>query len=193
MKGKKHIMDCLKVINDFKKNIPERNIDNAVKLAKDLIEALEYQNYPIPIVKTLNDLGFSVFASEMPAGISGFMLISADLKESFDSDKIIAIDQKDKIARQRFTLAHEFGHYLFDYKEKNQRFISTYNIDAAETEEEKIPSRFAAEFLMPSEIFKKRYKELSSLTPYERFNQLMEDFNATLKSVELRFEELELE
>lgn len=187
-------MDCLKVINEFKRDIPARNIDNAVDLAQKIISALEFKQYPIPIVDILNKLNFSVFSSDMPDGISGFLLISPDLKEDFGSDKIMAVDKNDKIGRQRFTLAHEFGHYLFDYDEnRDYRFVSTYKMADSESEEEKIPSRFAAEFLMPSEIFKSRYSELAKLTKYERFKQLIEDFNVTEKSVEFRFKELQLE
>lgn len=186
-------MNCMKVISEFKSNIPTRNIDNAVELAQKIIGALEFKQYPIPIVEILNKLNFSVFSSDMPDGVSGFLIISPDLKEDFGSDKIIAVDKNDKIGRQRFTLAHEFGHYLFDYNEnRDHRFISTYKIDDAESDDEKIPSRFAAEFLMPSEMFRNRYKELNILTNYERFKQLTEDFNVTAKSVELRFEELGL-
>lgn len=194
MKGEqKNIMECLKIIEEIKQNIPDRNIENAIKIAKRLIKALEIKTYPIPIVKILNDIHFSVFASEMPENISGFLIIGADLKDKFKTDKVIAIDQKDTPGRQRFTLAHEFGHYLFDFNENEElTFCSTFNIDAAETDEEKIPSRFAAEFLMPEDIFRKRYNELSALTKYERLNQLVEDFDVTATSATRRFDELGL-
>ncbi len=195
MKGEsKAIMECKKIISQFKQNMPERTIENAIKLAKNLIQSLDIKDYPIPIVNILKELGFAVFVTEMPRpNISGFIIIDSDLKEKFGTDKTIAIDKNDSLGRQRFTLAHEFAHYLFDFNEaKSSSFVNTYDINKADIDAEKIPSRFAAEFLMPEEMFKKRYKELSSLTNYERLNQLVSDFNVSSKSIQKRYEELQL-
>lgn len=195
MKGtNKTIMECLKVISELKKEMPKMTVNKACEVAKQLIATLNISTYPIPIVKILNDLGFSVFASEVPPRISGFMIIDTTLKDKFGTDKIIAIDENDSLGRQRFTLAHEFAHFLFDFDEnRNRDFISTFNINAADSESERIASRFAAEFLMPEEMFRARYNELSYLTNYERLNQLIDDFNVTSTSVKRRFSELGLE
>lgn len=195
MKGEsKAIMECKKIISQFKQKMPERTIENAIKLAKELIQTLNIKEYPVPIVSILKELGFAVFVTEMPrSNISGFIIIDSDLKEKFGTDKTIAIDNNDSLGRQRFTLAHEFAHYLFDFNENNETtFVNTYNLDKANENDEKIPSRFAAEFLMPEDMFRKRFEELSSMTHYERINQLVSDFNVTTKSIQKRFEELEL-
>lgn len=196
MKGRnKKVMESLKIISEFKKNMPERTIDNAIAVAKKLITSLGVNDCPVPIVSILNDLGFSVFVSDFKdKNISGFICVDPDLKYKFGTDKVIAIEKSDTYGRQRFTLAHEFAHYIFDFNEnENTSFFDTYNIEKSDTTQEIIPSRFAAEFLMPPKLFKKRYKELKYLTKYERVNQLVQDFDVTLKSVEKRINELQLQ
>lgn len=189
------IMKSLKVISDYKKKMPERTIESAIKVAKDLIKALEIKTYPVPIVSILNDLGFSVFVSDIKdKNISGYITIDPDYINKFNTDKITAVEITDTNGRQRFTLAHEFAHYLFDFDEKNTAtFFNTYDIKKADNEAEKIPSRFAAEFLMPDFLFTKRYNELGNLTYYEKVTQLVQDFNVTRKAVEKRIVELNLQ
>lgn len=193
-KSKKKIMECIQVINEIKKNIPERTIEKTIEVANKIIKTLKIKKYPVPIVKILNDLGFLVVVSDMPnKNISGFIIIGEEVKDKTGNDKVIGVSMHDTVERQRFTLAHEFAHYLFDFNENKEIcFFNTYDIGQADTDEEKIPSRFAAEFLMPKDMFVKRYKELDNLTRYEKINQLIIDFNTTQKSVIKRFEELNL-
>lgn len=195
MRGRKNkIMKSSRIILQYKKDIPDRNIDSAVNMAKELIKSLGIKKYPVPIVSILNDLGFSVFVTDIKdKNISGFIAISPDYKDKFNTDKIIAVESTDTIGRQRFTLAHEFAHYLFDFDETNNAtFFNTYDIEKSNTNKETIPSRFAAEFLMPDFLFKKRFSELKDLTYYEKINQLVDDFNVTTKAVKKRIEELNL-
>lgn len=187
-------MKSLAIISQFKKNIPKRDLNSAIDMAQKLVKSLGIKKYPVPIVSILNDLGFSVFVSDIKdKNISGFIAINPDLKSRFNTDKIIAVESTDTIGRQRFTLAHEFAHYLFDFNESSKSvYFNTYDIEKSDTDAEKIPSRFAAEFLMPDFLFKKRFNELSDLTYYEKINQLVDDFNVTTKAVKKRIEELNL-
>lgn len=187
-------MKSLKIISEYKRNMPQRNLDSAINIAKELIKSLGIKTCPVPIVQILNDLGFSVFKSDIKdKNISGFIAINPDFKNKFGTDKIIAIESTDTIGRQRFTLAHEFAHYLFDFDEENNTdYFDTYNIEKSDTENEKIPSRFAAEFLMPDFLFEQKYREFENYTNYERINKLVDAFNVTLKAVNKRIEELGL-
>lgn len=191
----KKIMECKRIIYEIKKEIPERSIENAVKIAKKIIASLGIKSFPIPIVKILREIGFDVRVADIfEENISGFILIGQVVQDISGKDKAIGVSKYDSVERQRFTLAHEFAHYLFDFNENEDvEFFSTYDIEKADTDDEKIPSRFAAEFLMPEEMFIKRYKELEDLTRYEKINQLSQDFKSSQKSVIIRFEELGLE
>lgn len=181
------------IIKNVKKENKERSIDNAIQLANSLIKKLNINTYPVPIVSILNELGFNIYTSKMPSNISGFIAIAPNLEENFGNDKIIAVSNEDNIGRQRFTLAHEFAHYLFDFNDKKEcQYVDTYDTEKSDEESESIPSRFAAEFLMPQKMFCDRYKELKStgLSIFDLVCQLSLDFNVSRKAVMKRFTEI---
>lgn len=86
--------------------------------------------------------------------------------ESMDIDKsgslskedgkwIICVNKDHNIKRQRFTLAHELGHY-FLHKEKNINFVDTTFFRSNDTTSiEYIANEFAARLLMPENIVRK--------------------------------------
>lgn len=181
-------------ILEIKGTIRERTESAAISIAKTLVQKLGIKTYPVPIVSILNELGFSLFAANMQNNKSGMIVISPDLLSHFNTDKVIVIDKLDTIGRQRFTLAHEFAHYLFDFNEQEQyTFQSTYDMDKADTPEERVPSKFAAEFLMPEDLFRRRNSELCAMSNYSRVLQLVKDFTVTQTAVLRRLAELGLE
>lgn len=187
-------MNCIEIISEIKKNDLKRTIEEAIRIPKSIITTLKIKKPPIPIVKLINDLGFVVCVMEPPTdNISGFIIIGQEAKEVLNNDKIICLSKNETIEKQRFVLAHEFAHYLFDFKEYEETsFFNTFDTQKANTEEEKIPSRFAAELLMPEEMFKKKCQEIGDLTKYEKINKLSKEFNTPQKSVIMRFAELGL-
>ena len=56
---------------------------------------------------------------------------------------------------QRFTMAHEFGHYIFEYD-----FTDEYSLDKERltSETEIRVNRFATALLMPKDIFTDKYR-----------------------------------
>lgn len=189
-------MDCKKIINTFKNQTIERSIESAIKLAEDLIKSLKIKKYPVPIVEIVDELGFHVFSAQFPENISGVIMINPDIKEKLGSDRVICVSNTDSTGRQRFTIAHEFAHYLFDFNaSKNTVYYDTYNINKSDKEQEAIPSRFAAEFLMPKKIFVERYKELKekNIPKYDLIASLTYDFNVSQKAVLKRCKELSSE
>lgn len=193
LKGQK-AMNCKQVIRKFKERDLERNKENAISVAKELISSLKITDFPVPIVRIMNDLGFYVYSAEMPEEkISGFIMINPDIAEKIGSDRIVAVSCDDLVGRQRFTIAHEFAHYLFDFNEKTQtNYFDTYDTEKSNEPCEAIPSRFAAEFLMPEDMFVRRFNELKkgSLTRYDIVSTLVEDFQVSRKAVEKRCEEV---
>lgn len=180
-----------KVVENIKNGISLRDEATAIICAKQLLKSLDINSYPVPIVEILNDLGFVVLAQEqISENISGYIMVDMRLIERIGKDRVISIDINDNLGRQRFTMAHEFGHFLFDFNEENLRYFNTYNILRSDDPEERVPSRFAAEFLMPEEMFKKRFSELKKESNYIKVRTLVQDFQVSEKSVLRRFEEL---
>lgn len=188
--------NVIEAVEQIKSNLPTRDVDGAIKLAHELIDKLEIKTYPVPIIDILNGLNINTYVSEMPkSSISGFIIIKDDDMSTDKIEKIISVNINDPYDRQRFTFAHEFGHFLFDYRLNNREpYFDTYDLVKTDEVAESIPSRFAAEFLMPAEMFKKRYKELKGIYDDEDkiAKKLSEDFEVGYKSVLKRLQELHI-
>ena len=97
---------------------------------------------------------------------------------------------------QRFTMAHELGHYIFDYDGKSD-FADEYSLDKERltSETEIRVNRFAATLLMPKDIFTDKYK-LFSLLGYKKetiVNELSDIFDVSETAILRRIGELGLE
>lgn len=72
---------------------------------------------------------------------------------SFDGSRyVISINQNDSLTRQRFTLAHELGHYMLGHGERFDNSETLYRGGAKYTFAEIEANSFAAELLMPEPV-----------------------------------------
>lgn len=107
---------CVELISQIKKRHLVKNTKNVLEVANSILEELGIKTMPVDISKILTGLGFKIYVSDaLKKNISGFIYISPDLVSKFGTDKIIIVNDEDSIGRQRFTLAHEFSHYIFDF------------------------------------------------------------------------------
>jgi len=196
----KKIQEIIKKLRDKIQNPDSEKMDKqdlAQQIAQEMLAEIEHKTYPIPIVNILRVLGFSVYVNKFKDdNISGIMLIGDELKEKFDSDRIIIIERKDSLGRQRFTLAHELAHFLFDYSSKNKKYASVFKYDIAQDKQDKerIANTFAANFLMPEEMFRNRYEQLKegNYSEDEIISILASDFQVTITAVARRINEINL-
>ena len=149
-----------------KKNIytPKR----ASEIADKILEAskdLGYENIgETPIESIIKAFGLKVFGvSKINGNSSGVIYVGGTTNQCYGNDKVIFTDKNEPFEHQRFVAAHELGHYLFDclgdpqYQNPNILFSETYPKCDHDSEKEIIADRFAAELLMPHELFKKQY------------------------------------
>ena len=194
IKYKRVFIMCMKKIAEIKERHLEKNLDNVVSVANELLKELNINKAPVDISRILNGLGFKIFVVDgLDENISGLILINPDIIKNYGTDRIIILNSNDESGRQRFTLAHEFSHYIFDFNEETESvYIDAYDTDRDNDSSEIISSRFAAEFLIPKTLFIKKYKELrnDSNNHYNHVLELMKYFNVSRKSIETRFEEL---
>lgn len=112
-----------------------------------------HSKYPVPIVKIAREMGFKVYQMPMKDKLSGFIGVGEDVKKDYGHDKVICVNIDDEIGHQRFVIAHELAHYLFDYDEMVCSYYDTYEKDSHKPLKEQIANQFAANLLMPkSEI-----------------------------------------
>jgi len=114
---------------------------------------------PIPVEKIAeNFLGFQIIQTAPSNNkVSGMIQLS---------QKSIAINPKELITRQRFSIAHEIGHWVLHAKDHNgQKIFRT--LKSQEYIESEV-NMFAGALLMPAKlIYKSLFKNLPLITNFE--------------------------
>lgn len=145
-------------------NNEERNysINYAERVADDILIAGNRANIvgDIPIVKIVEEFGFNPYiVKNLQDNVSGNIYIGGTTQEIYGKDRVIVVGKEEEYFHQRFIIAHELGHYLFDYlgndeyKDGNILFSKAYLKNDHDDETERRADRFAAELLMPAKIF----------------------------------------
>jgi Zn-dependent peptidase ImmA (M78 family) len=131
--------------------------------------------------------------------LNGVQLQGALLPEH----RLIIVEANDSIGRQRFTLAHELGHLLLDFK--NYGSLSLFDVPHDSTAfrcgtrdlryerqaplrrlRETLANKFAAELLMPEALCRRFWHELRDVT------ECAKTLGASREAMEIRFGELGL-
>ena len=127
------------------------------KAADILNQYWGHKGFPVNPIKIAEDAGFSVYhfnpEDEEYENISGAI--------DYENKKIF-FNKKDSINHQRFTIAHELGHFALHPGETHidYRIIPA---DGRHSSREQDANTFAAELLMPTKEFISFYKKNSSL------------------------------
>ncbi len=111
---------------------------------------------PIDLSEILKEEKISLYLEEMESTVSGFLVLGK-------SDVVIAVNKLHHPNRQRFTIAHELGHY-FLHPKRSTTFIdmtetiymrdnlSGIGINKCEIE----ANEFAADLLMPEKFLREK-------------------------------------
>ncbi|HBC8029313.1 TPA: ImmA/IrrE family metallo-endopeptidase [Staphylococcus aureus] len=135
------------------------------------------ENFAIDLYKVANILGLTLSPKYLADDISGYL-----------ENDIIYFNKNHSENRQRFTIAHEIGHFLFKHQDKVKfrKAKSTYTKD--ELYEEKLANNFSANLIMPQKQMKalvvKFYNNneisLSSGLSYSEKEELIEFISRTV-------------
>lgn len=109
--------------------------------------------YPVNVEALANSLGVDVRYCHLPVGVSG------EIVKVAEDEYQINISNADPLTRQRFTLAHELGHYIYhralfgdgvnDSKGYRTTEAGKYFNPRITRRHESEANRFAASLLMP--------------------------------------------
>lgn len=169
--------------------VPE---DIIVEAANTLLKVGNLKDTPIEIIALCKNMGFKVYNQEMPDIFCGYIAIDGELKDTFGTDRIIVTNADESPKRRRFTVAHELGHYLFNFDPaKSISFYNAFEQDGETSPDENTCNRFAAELLMPKDIFTNAYelareKFVGPDANYNIVQQLSEEFLVPPKAVKRR-------
>lgn len=206
-KYKKHTREMVtmfsKLINRLEQNHIKKHEYSLAEIdiiAKEILSKISYysEDSATPIVKIAKEFGFITYRETLDDDLSGDIYINGKTKDEYDNDRIILVNKNDELFHQRFVVAHELAHYLFDflgndeYKDTSIKFSDTYYKNMHETVSEQRANRFAAAILMPEDAFIKQYNLAKSIDKNRMFviTYLSRFFETTMSSIERRIAEV---
>jgi hypothetical protein len=154
--------------------------------AKALLKKFGIKNAPIDPYGIAREMSIEVKEDDCE-GYVGMLLV-------VDGEALISVKSKiQEYSKKRFTVAHEIGHfsipghitpqkYIFQCTDNDLSNIGRIRVKEAEA------NAFAAELLMPEEIFREKIK-MDDLS-YELIQDLTSDFETSLTAASIRFVEL---
>ncbi|MCM1543574.1 MAG: ImmA/IrrE family metallo-endopeptidase, partial [Blautia sp.] len=167
-------------------------------IVDEILSLTQYYNgrCATPIVKIAKDFDFITYKESLTE--SGDININGETFAKYGHDKIILVNKNDEIYHQRFVVAHELAHYLFEfignpeYQDKEIMFADTYQRDRHETPQERRANTFAAEIMMPRELFIRQYNVARNEDNNRMFilMYLSRYFETSIDSIEKRFLEV---
>lgn len=147
-------------------------------------------NAPVDLKGLANSLGVEVRHVYLDDDISGMI-------EHKNERYVISVNALDACYRQRFTIAHELGHFMNhrhlmqDGIDDNRAYRSTSSGRYHNTEigpaEETQANRFAAALLMPAKAVRRAYNE-----GLKDVNELARKFQVSKQAMRIRLESLGL-
>lgn len=177
-----------KLIDEIRK-MPN-DIDNISNITEKIINDLKSKRYPIPIVNIMKELNFIVGKQRLEDDLSGYIVINDEIEKKFGKKKMICVNSNDSWGHQRFTIAHELAHYLFDYNMQEPEFYNTYRTTDVNNDIEIRANTFAANLLMPEKEFKKQYDKYYD--DIDLYSKLEEYFQVSRRAIDRRIIELGL-
>lgn len=133
-----------------------------ISAADDLLAKTLVRNgqlgLPVNVEDLAQKIGLDISYEKLPLGTDGELVKDGPAAENGMGFKAI-IDENGSRHRQRFTIAHEIGHYIHGYQDypkdgKNQRIVEMRNVASSNgiNQEEVWANTFASEILMPASI-----------------------------------------
>ena len=122
-----------------------------IRKAAELMSELDVSPPPpVDVVKIAKDWGLAVEYVLRPRGLHGRLILER---------AVIEVASRDHPNRQRFTLAHELGHYVLEH---NPVFTDadSHSFEAPRGINESEANYFAAALLMPDEWVRKDWSNL---------------------------------
>jgi Zn-dependent peptidase ImmA (M78 family) len=114
---------------------------------------------PVDVAAAAEKLGVKVFAAKLPEKVSGVLL--RDPSYGTKSGFVIFVDEDEPAVRQRFTAAHELGHFIHHkeavgYKNEDNYLLRS---DGMSNRQEAEANRFAASLLMPFDLIEEAMRD----------------------------------
>lgn len=163
------------------------------RLTINIVEELNITVLPIPVDEIAQKRGIEIKPYDLGENISGVLFI--------DSNKgTIGYNPKESKVRQRFTIAHELGHYELHKKSKDlfidKEFTVMFrdeNSSLGEIKKEQEANAFAAALLMPEKFLLHEIRNRNfDLSEDDTMKELAKLFNVSVPAMTFRIANLNL-
>ncbi|MCY4304158.1 MAG: ImmA/IrrE family metallo-endopeptidase [Aestuariivita sp.] len=134
-------------------------------------------SWPVNVEKIARELGISVYdVSSWPEKVSG--MIKKDEEDGGESGYAIYVNENHPSVRQRFTIAHEIGHFLLHEHLIGEGLVEDvlWRAGGLSNRVETEANRMAARILMPSGLIKEAYgQKIRSIKTLAKEFEVSED------------------
>lgn len=164
-----------------------------IRLAEQAFKKFGEKSIPVDVEKIASYLNINLVKSHCEGDISGYLHIDSE------GTPLIALNTNHSPERQRFTLAHELGHYLLHSPTSNSSFVDKtfFIIHRDSTSSEGIDPReieanlFAAELLMPAtNLYQDIARSTNSSSTEKLVSELSEIYKVSGEAMRFRLANL---
>ena len=162
--------------------------------ASTILERYQVSRPAVPIEHIVQNEGLQILEYNFGDDISGILIIN-------DGVGAIGVNPKNHYHRQRFSIAHELGHYLM-HRDSGNLFVdkdfivkfrhTNRNYSLVEKKQEQEANAFAAALLMPTKFIEQEIEKLEffGYTETEIISVLAKTFQVSEAAMSYRFSNL---
>ena len=163
--------------------------DDIERLTRKILIETRTLRIPVDVALVAHRLGLHVEQADLPAEVSGFLTLRG-------KRGTIVYNETHPRVRQRFTIAHEIGHYVM-HRDQSDLFIDKRyplwlrdtNASTGERLQEIQANHFAATLLMPRTAVEEAYSSLEydlDLDDEDRLDELARSFAVSKQALSIR-------
>lgn len=150
--------------------------------AESILHLADIKEAPVNLDKIAKVLNIKIVQYDFPDKRRGMVYMDEEIKA-------IGVNKNTPESMQRFTIAHEFGHYLngHSHYSKFYEMDEKYKFSDPHFQQEKEADAFAAELLMPKKFLIKDLKDIGLDT-----KKLIEKYQVSEQALHIRLTTLKL-
>lgn len=174
----------------------QTRIQLARRSAEALVDRLNIKTAPVDVNVVAQSLGLQIVFNDLGESISGLLV-------THSGNSSICVRESDPLVRQRFTIAHEIGHFVLrhQFEDDGQVHVdegwkvtarSSAHVAGADPKEVEA-NQFAAALLMPSDLLQQRARRFGERQlQEEHVSELAREFKVSEQAMALRLAALHL-
>lgn len=170
------------------------NKNTVEMIAKDVLNRSNMQDIPADPLAIANSKHIKVYAIDF--NIYDGDRVSGAISKNEDGEVVIYVNENDTYERQRFTIAHELGHFFLHIEDKPYEKIDMYRaMNYLTNDEQEIEANnFAAALLMDKEKVSKKYviAKQFGMSDRECISYLANLFEVSKQAMEYRMKNIGL-